>query len=135
MIISHAGIEYNVDVELSLRDFTGHDMSTIDLFGKVIYGSTFSREVPDSAVFPKNMSGAKFIKCNLDNVLMPGGNELIDCSTRRFKFQNDLEDWLINESGDPVEPVNKKTYLSLGLSTDPKDLPSEPLKQSILSVI
>lgn len=101
-------IEYDYDAELSLRDFTGWDFNAhegFDFNNKVIYASCFSHEKPDHGSFPESMQGATFIKCNLDNVFVPEGNTIIDCSQRRFACQPDGTDWLIDDQGNPLEPL------------------------------
>lgn len=133
-LIKHNGITYDIDDKLSNKDFTGHDLSLrADLDGKVIYGSCLSNETPNAKVLPTSLIGATFIVCNLDNVLVPDGNHVIDCSVRRFKVQNDGEDWIIDPvTLEPIEPINKATYGKLGLSSDPADLPDEKAKKSVI---
>lgn len=96
--INYKGIVYEIFDALSNKDMTGWNLSgRTDLNGKIIYNSCLSNETPDAEVLPANLTGAKFIACNLDNVLIPAGNEVIDCTTRRFQVQNDGEDWWIEE--------------------------------------
>lgn len=115
----------------SFKDFTGQSLAHIpvnELTGDIV-GSCFSHETPGTIVFPTNMV-AVFKRCNLDNCIIPVGCTIesdkgIASSQRRFKVQNDLEDWEINEADEPTEPLSKKYFESLGLSTDPKDIPIE----------
>jgi hypothetical protein len=93
------------------------------LDGQVIYSSCFSCEEPDSPMFPEKMKGVKFYNCNLNNCLIPEGNEVIGGSQKRIIVQKDNEDWIVDESDKPVEPINKKFFIKLGLSTAPKDIP------------
>lgn len=105
MIRNYNDQDYNFDDELSFKDFTLRQMQGYNLSGKVIYGSCFSQEIPDSQVFNPETTGATFIRCNLDNVLVPEGNTVIDCSQRRFQVQEDGLDWLVDENNQPVEPL------------------------------
>lgn len=71
MIFNYEGTDYNIDDELSFRDFTGwdfRDRPEYDFNNKVIYASCFSQEIPDRHIFGENLQGTTFIKCNLDNV-------------------------------------------------------------------
>lgn len=112
---------------------TGWDLSHEgNLNGLVIYNSCLSNETPDAQTLPQGLFGVIFIACNLDNVFIPPGNTVIDCTTRQFKVQNDLEDWIIDPvAKTPIEPVNKKFFLIRGLSIDPKDIPAEKLDKAI----
>ncbi len=74
MIITYNGEQIEVDDQLSLRDFTGwdfRDRPEYDFNNKVIYGSCFSQEILDNPIFGMELEGATFIRCNLDNVLIP----------------------------------------------------------------
>jgi len=120
-----------ISEKYSFKDFTGWDLSDrTDMSGIIIEGSCFSHETPDSIVFPSIMTGTTFMACNLDNCFIPPGNTVQNnCSKRRFKIQNDLEDWICDRNNVPVEPVGKKYFLQLGLSIDPASIPA--IKQEI----
>ena len=91
----------------SNKDFTGQDLSNrTDMNGLVIENSCFSQETPDREIFPKDLTGCTFIDCNLDNVFIPEGNKLENCSTRRFKAQDDGKDWIIDEDGKTIKTLN-----------------------------
>ena len=121
MIKTYNKTEYNLNDDYSFKDFTGR--SNLEVSG-IIYGSCFSQEIPDNHIFPDNMTGVTFIKCNLDNVFIPAGNTIIDCSQRIFFVQNDKNDWLINELNLPIMPVNHKYFTKFGLPMPlPEDIP------------
>lgn len=117
----------------SFKDFTHQTflMTPVEEFNDtIIRGSCFYQEKLEDhdndlvAVFPEGMKGVTFERCNLDNVLIPKGNTVEDCcSNRRIKIQNDLEDWVIDSNGKAKEPVNKKHFTQLGISTNPSDIP------------
>lgn len=122
-------ISINYDMKYSFKDFTNRSLRDAkDLNGKTIYASVFLQEIPDSRIFPENMKGVTFVNCNLDNVYIPPGNTVIGGSQRRFRVQNDLRDWLIDENNKPIEPLDKEYWESEGYSVDPKDIPDKPLK-------
>lgn len=117
----------------SFKDFTGQSLTNVratQLNNTVIKGSNFYQEDnPGINIFPVGMTGVTFDRCNLDNVSVPPGNTVLpNCSNRRIKPQNDLEDWIVNNSDQPVEPLNKKTFQDLGLSIDPRDIPNSRKK-------
>lgn len=114
------------------KDFTGRTLINEYLNGQYITGSCFSQEKPDTQVFPKNMSGVTFVNCNLDNCFIPDSNTVIDCTTRKFSVQNDLNDWELDSDGKPHRLFNYAALDKLGISQpSPKDIPSEPVKSPI----
>lgn len=119
------GISYECDLKWHNKDLTGRDLTKEVLRNINVFGSCFSQEKPDSHIFPDDMSGVTFLFCNLDNVFIPPNNEVIQCSQRKFKVQNDLEDWVIDAQLKPVEPLNKETFIAKGISTDPKDISAQ----------
>jgi len=126
-------IEY--DDRYSNKDYTsGKLYSEKNLKNLVIYNSCFSKEKPDNKVFPSDMTGVVFYNCNLDNCILPSGNTIIGGVNKRFCIQTDRNYWLINEGGLPIEPLNKKEYIKLGLSIDPKDLPVEIMPVNIIEL-
>lgn len=103
-----------------------------DFNNSEIIGSCFYQQVaPDTQVFPTGITGVKFIRCNIDNVLIPSGNTIEGGCHRKIKMQNDLEDWIVDGSGNLIEPVSKKKFEKLGLSTNPKDIPAEKVDEPI----
>lgn len=113
------------DAKYSNKDMTGWDLSDRkDMSGINIQGLCLSWEVPDAHALPVNLVGTTFVGCNLDNVWVPSGNTLVNCSNRRFKVQNDGEDWEIHPvTKTALVPLNKQSFIDLGLSIDPKDIP------------
>ncbi len=130
----YLGVKYNCDITWRNKDFTGHDLTKkVIAPGTVIFGSCFSREKPDSKVFPDSMTGVTFLFCNLDNVVIPAGCTVIACSQRRFLVQNDGCDWIVDGTNKPVEPILKEAFIKLSISTDPAAIPAQPLKVDIIA--
>lgn len=103
---THKGIEYTVSETYSNKDMTGWDLSKKkDMDDVVIHGLCLSHEIL-SECLPKNLKGTTFIACNLDNVVIPDGATVIDCSQRRFAKQEDGLDWNLDEDGNPTSIVN-----------------------------
>ena len=104
-----------------------------DFNNSEIIGSCFYQQAgPDTKVFPNEMTGVAFQKCNLDNAAIPAGNIVeSSCLHRRLMAQNDLETWVVDGSNVPVEPVNPKTFTEFGLSIDPADIPIVKLDEPI----
>ena len=102
--------------------------------GTVIYNTHFSKEIPDTKVFPDNMTDVTFYNCNLDNVVLPTGNIYINHTPqRRYKCQNDLMDWEIDETDKPIRPLCKTYFEDAGYSQNPVHIPVE--KISSISVL
>lgn len=133
MNIIYNGIEYNISEKYSNKDMTGWNLSNRkDMNGIVISNSCLSNEILDASVLPSDLSGTTFIDCNLDNVIVPVGNLVLGGSQRKFKCQNDGEDWIVDAiQKKAIEPVNKKLFLNLGISIDPKDIPAIKQDQAI----
>lgn len=134
MIETVNGIAYEVSEKYSNKDMTGWDLSDrTDMSGLVIHGFCLSNEKPDANVLPSDLRGVTFLACNLDNVVIPDGNILINCSNRRFQVQTDGDDWVVNQELEPLEPLNKKHYQMMGKSIDPADLPEVYLIERVLA--
>ena len=124
MLITYNKTEYDCSDEFSFKDFTGR--GDVHFGGMkadmIIYGSCFSHEIPDIQIFPD--IPITFIKCNLDNVRLSSKQTAIDCWQRRFKVQNDRNDWLIDAVAKPVMPFNHKVFTKMDLPMPlPKDIP------------
>ena len=124
--------DYEYDEKLSFKDFTGRTFKEVDFSKKVIYGSVFSNETPDTHVFPDDTNGTTFIDCMLDNVFIPDGNAVIGGSQKRFKVQNDGNDWLIDEDGNPTKPIGHEIFTKFNLPVpDPADIPAQKVSEHI----
>ncbi len=121
-----------INEKYSFQDFTGKTLTDIppeEFNNTVIIGSSFFHfNKPNTWVFPENMTGVVFKQCNLDNVYIPIGNFIItegnDKSTnKKIKTQNDLDDWILDDNLNPLEPMNKEERLKAGVSINPLDIP------------
>lgn len=119
----------------SFRVYKEDSTGELDLIpGVEIVGSCFYRESPlgetgdpRKKIFPAGMTGVIFNRCNLDNVDVPAGNTIINSiGNRRIRVQNDMEDWLVDDAGNPTAPLDPKRFERLGMSKDPKDIPANP---------
>lgn len=108
----------------SSRDYTNLILDDVGPYmnEEIIRGACFSQQNPDTKVFPDEMSGVTFVNCNLDNCVIPEGNTLIDCSNRRFKVQNDLNDWEIDKNNNPVRLVDWKYFEKFELPQPTPDM-------------
>jgi hypothetical protein len=130
MFLEYKGIQYEPNDAYSDKDMTGWDLSDrTNMSGTVIHGLCLSNETPDAQVLPPDLTGTTFLLCNLCNVLIPPGNQVIDCQTTRFEVQNDLRDWKLDEDDSPVEPVNVKGDLMQGYSIDPASIPDDFIRR------
>lgn len=127
-----------INTKYSFKDFMGQDFSSVgptEFNNSEIVGSCFYQEGdPEQEIFPVGMIGVTFKRCNLDNVKIPAGNTVeSDCCHRCIKVQNDLEDWILDGTNNPVEPVAKKIFIRLGLSIDPADIPTDFIREELLT--
>jgi len=119
----------------SFKSFTNQTFTGVDpaeFNNSEIARSCFYQEgAPDKHVFPDNIQGVTFRECNLDNVYLPPGNIIIGGSHDKIMVQNDLEDWIVDDSLKPIQPVNDSAFDELGISKDPKDIPTKKKEQPI----
>jgi len=139
-----SGICYAIaeNTKYSYKDYTNKKLLDVDvkeLNNTIIRGSCFYQEkswdyaLPWVKTFPDGLTGVTFDRCNLDNVKIPDGNIILPtCSHKIIKIQNDWSDWLMDETNKPKEPINKKEYLELGISIDPKNISDKKLNKSII---
>lgn len=112
----------------SFKDFTGQsllDVPVEELNSTTIKGSCFAQESRGYAVtFRAALTGVIFEGCNLDNVFIPPGNIIADdCCHRRILVQKDGQDWLVDETLTPIEPLNKALIFTEGGNVDPTKIP------------
>ena len=127
------GCTKSLNEKYSFGDFTHKsfkDQPTKDFDNSCIKGSCFYQEskygeeevVKD--IFPDGIKGVEFVRCNLDNVLIPADNTVDKRSSKnKVQVQNDLDDWILNDDKTPKEPMNKESRIELGISVDSKDIP------------
>lgn len=138
--VAQADCTKPLNEKYSFKDFMNQSFKTVDpseFNNTCIKGSNFYQEADIDAtlekdiiksIFPVGMTGVEFVRCNLNNVDLPINNTTDSTSVREtIKVQNDLEDWKLDASLKPLEPVFKERYEKLGLSTKPEDIP--PTKQ------
>lgn len=128
MIISFQGIEYDCDKILSNQIFTNRLFldSPIDFSNKTIYDTCFYNEIPDSVIFKPEVRNVTFVRCNLDNIILPNICTVISCSQARFKCQNDGNDWFIDVTNKPIKPIGHEIFTKFALPIpDPKDIPNQ----------
>jgi len=124
-----------INEKYSHKDFTHKILTATDPAAwnnSEVVNSCFYNETPKTQVFPAGITGVEFVRCNLDNVVVPPGCTTKDCSTRLIKVQNDMEDWLLDATLKPVEPIGKTMFTKLGLSIDPMDIPVTKKEVSVV---
>lgn len=125
-----------INEKYSYKAFPYHRVSFKSIPAKefnntIIVGSCFYQEWTEGDktivkdIFPNGMTGVIFKQCNLDNVLVPIGNTVQSGTHKKIKFQNDLENWILNKDETPKEPINKEQRLEANVSVDPKDIPAK----------
>ena len=110
----------------SYKDYTHQEFTKTDAKDwndSEVVGTCFHQTVPKTSIFPAGITGVKFVKCNLDNVVIPKDCTVEGGCHRWIAAQKDGSDWLLDDNLLPVEPLNKAEYVKLGLSVDPAALP------------
>jgi len=132
MHLKYNNQDYDYDPDWSFKNFT--NLNCPDLpDGITVYASSFYWEQPDCHTFRDDLKGVTFIKCNLDNLIIPPGNVVIDCHTRKFKCQNDGHDWCLDEKDNPVKLLcGDKPFVKFGLPIPtPADIPAEKVEKAV----
>ena len=109
---------------LSFKDQPAGDFDNSEIIGSGFYQEYVEGDasvVKD--IFPTGMTGVTFKDCNLDNVLVPTGNTVDGGTNKNIKVQNDLEDWFVDGSDEPIEPLMKEMRDKAKISSLPKDIP------------
>ena len=102
------------------------DMKDINIYGSVFYQECLEGEEVVKDIFPDDAT-ITFYNCNLDNILIPSGCQVIGGSNKKLKIQNDWEDWILDNDLKPIKPMNKELRLEKGISVLPKDIPKKKL--------
>ena len=93
---------------------------------RIVNSNFYQLETPNSDIFPDDMTGVIFDRCNLDNVKIKGSNTVLpNCSNRKIQVQNDLEDWILDNNLDPVTCTNP-----FAPNQDPTKIPSQYILKS-----
>ena len=116
---------------LSFKSIQASEFNNTEIYASVFYQEWVEGDTKVMKdIFPAGMTGVVFFNCNLDNVYVDETNNTINGgSHRKIKVQNDWEDWELDNSLKPSEPLNKKERLRAGVSIDPLDLPSKKFTQ------
>lgn len=118
--------------EYSRKSYANKDFVNINLpSGSTVYASMFMNEKLDMSIFPSTMTGITFLECNLDNIILPPGNLIINLYTyppKKFKMENDLRYWVLDEQGKAKKLLEEDYWKNKGFSIDPKDIPAEKIK-------
>jgi len=120
------------------KDFTDRDLSKTDpgtWNGTVVKSMCLYQQATDGIgvtldprkhVLPPGIKDVVFEGCNLDNCHVPAGATMVDCTNKRIRVQNDLDDWELDSDNKPVKPVATKLRQRHGVSIKPEDLPTKP---------
>ena len=100
-----------INEKYSRQDFSNMkftDVAASEFNNTTIVGSNFYQEFfLDVDVFPNSVTGVTFENCNLDNVVIPDGCTLINCSNRRIQIQNDGRLWELGNNNKPVNCITQ----------------------------
>jgi len=109
------------------------DIPPEEFSGKTITGSNFSQREPYTKTFPeKGIVGCTLVRCNCINCIIPAGITLVSCRNEQIKTKNDGEPWVVDTQLKPMRPLVAERYDRYGLSKDPKNIPLQPLPQSVI---
>lgn len=124
-----------LNLDYSYKSFKASDLTTeaaVDFNNSEIIGASFYQRTPYSDVFPSNITGVTFIKCNLDNCNIPAGATVSGGTNKHILKQNDCEYWVVDTNLDPVEPRDKQKYIDLGLDIRPNKISGIKMDESII---
>lgn len=113
---------------LNRQSFTKIDPK--DFTGEII-GSSFFQINPFTDVFPPNLTGVIFTRCNLDNCNVPIGCVVVGGTNKHIKIQNDQEYWIVDDQLKPISPRDPDKFDLCNLSKDSKDIPIVTIEEPI----
>ena len=119
----------------SHKDFTHKiltDTKPEDWNDTEVVNSCFYNEKPRTEVFPEGIKGVKFVRCNLDNIVIPKECTVEGGTNKLIQTQKDGEDWILDKDLNPVEPLNKAAFIKLGVSISPVAIPVTAKEVSVL---
>ena len=134
MLIPMVCFAQEINKKYSYQAYPYHDVSFKDVKveefnNSTIIGSCFYQEWTEGDaevvkdIFPDGIIDVIFENCNLHNIYIPPGNTIKGGCTGKVQVQNDWDDWFLDNSLTPVEPVNKELRIKAGISIDPNDIP------------
>jgi len=129
----------DVNLKYSFKDFTGQTFLDVDPkeFEGIIKGSCFEQDFPFTKVFPEGIK-ARFIRNNLNNCFIELGMDISDygedknCNHHHDVFP-DLERWIIDKDGKPIEPLNKSSFELDGKNCDPTKIPEKWIREKVVT--
>ena len=112
---------------LSFKNRPASEFNNTTIKGSCFYQDWKEGESVVKDIFPDGMVGVEFKNCNIDNLFIPVGNTVVGGTNKKIKEQNDKEDWVLNDSLEPVEPITKEIRLKakVPMNIDPKKLPKK----------
>jgi len=100
-------------------DFTGQDLTSHDVEGfndtEIVGSCFFQPNSPRSNVFPSGITGVTFVKCNLDNCVIPEGCTLEKSTNLHIKAIDGV-DCVVDESEEKLDTLDH--YLSVAFWRD-----------------
>ena len=109
-----------VDMDLTLlppEAFAGH----------YILGSSFGSQKPGVWRWPDGAKACVFERCMFLNCDPPPGSSILPTgAVTQYRAATDLQDWYIDENGNPTEPLDATLFTDNGWSTDSADIPNKP---------
>jgi hypothetical protein len=114
-----------VNEKYSHKSFKRQDLTKLDASefndSEIIHGM-FCQEKPWTDVFPPDIKGVVFDRCNLDNCNIPSGATVIGGTNKHWKDMADGEQWQIDKDEKPIAPMNPKAFDAQGVSKNPADI-------------
>ena len=111
---------------LSFKDKPASEFNDTEIVGSCFYQEWREDELKVvKDIFPTGITGMIFRRCNLDNILIPPGNVVESGTNKVIKVQNDWDDWFLDSTLKPIEPLNKKIRLLHKVSINPQSIPTQ----------
>lgn len=121
------------DDQWSLKNYSTQELLRENIKpGTTIYASFFSKETPNSPIFPV-VQNLTLIECALDNVFIPPGVTVKTVYRNppiQYKVQNDLRDWILDQNSKPVKLIDENYWAAKGFSISTADIPSTPINST-----
>lgn len=116
----------------NLTNQSFRDLDPKDFEGEIIGSNFYQENKPNSIIFPDGIK-TTFIRCNLDNVSVPKDCVIDGGTNKQILVQNDNSDWILDDNGKPIEPIDKKIRETLGISCKSEDIPDEKQETNVFN--
>lgn len=92
---------------MTFKDMSPNDFSNCEIHNSCFYQKAKIGDKIPKDIFPDGVENLIFVRCNLDNVLLPKGATMIDSTNKLIQQQIDGLNWIVDKTLKPIELLDK----------------------------